>query len=350
MALLASITLVTDPEATFGYVWTALIGGLIMTAIALTRGAGRPAFVASWGFLAVDGVVALGVAILPWLAGAKSIFFGGYPVSWLIFLVFALRLRFAMVGVGLLISSQVLGANLSSQPFDAMGLVRSILANVVVVSTMGLGVRWLRAMDGRREAAETALTEERERRIRSEERADLAGKLHDSAIQTLVVLQGNADEPEQVRRLARRQERELRDLLVGMRDGEEVRLSDALRVVANDVEQLHDVRIERVIIGDLDDGQLTTALSTAAREALINAAKHSGENKAHLFAEVSKNQVTLLVRDRGVGFNPSDIGTGFGLRSSIIERIESIGGTVDVRSSGGRGTAIEMTVPRVSSE
>lgn len=348
MAILASVTLATDPDAITGYVWTALVAGLVMTAVALTRGAGQPAFVTSWQFLAVDGVVALAIAILPWLAGAKTIFFGGYPVSWLMFLVFGLRLRFAMVGVGTLIASQVLGANLSPQPFDAMGLVRSILSNVVVVSIMGLGFRWLRAMDGRREAAEQALAEERERRIRSEERADLAGKLHDSAVQTLVVLQANADEPEQVRRLARRQERELRELLVDMSDDGEMRLSSALRTVANDVEELHDVRIERVIIGDLDDRRLTSALSTAAREALVNAAKHSGENKAHLFCEVEESVVTLLVRDRGVGFDIDQGDDGFGLRSSIHERIESVGGTVEVRTSAGRGATIEMTIPRVS--
>ena len=117
----------------------------------------------------------------------------------------------------------------------------------------------------------------------------------------------------------------------------------------DDVEQLHDVRIERVIIGDLDDRRLTTALSAAAREALVNAAKHSGENKAHLFCEVEEKAVTLLVRDRGVGFDVDQGDKGFGLRSSIHERIESVGGAVEVRTSAGRGTAIEMTVPRVAS-
>jgi signal transduction histidine kinase len=212
---------------------------------------------------------------------------------------------------------------------------------------MGLGFRWLRAMDRQREAVEQELTEERERRVRSEERARLAGKLHDSAIQTLVVLQGRADEPEQVRRLARRQERELRFLLSDMRDGGGTRLADSLRAVANDVEDLHDVRVERVIVGDTDDARITDAVSTAAREALVNAAKHSGESKVHFFAEVTTSTVTVLIRDRGVGFVPDETTEGFGLRSSIRVPIEQAGGSVEIRSGVGRGTAVKLSVPRI---
>ncbi len=349
MAILAGVTLVTDPEANQLYVWGSLFAGLLFTFLALSRGAGHPEFISGWRFLLVDGVVALGIALAPWLAGASNIYFGGYPISWLMFVIYALRLRFAMVGVALLIASQILGANVSPQPFDAIALVRSMLSNVVVVSILGLGFRWLRVMDRRREAAEQELGEERERRVRSEERAKLAGKLHDSAIQTLVVLQGNADEPDQVRRLARRQERELRFLLSDMRGNGGTRLADSLRAVANDVEDLHDVRIERVIIGDTDQASITDAVSTAAREALVNAAKHSGEAKVHLFAEVTASTVTVLIRDRGVGFAPAEETEGFGLGSSIRAPIEQAGGTVEIRSGAGRGTAIEMSVPRVDS-
>ena len=349
MAILAGITLVTDAEADDRYVWGSLLAGLFLTFVAISRGTGRPEFIRGWRFLAIDGVVALGIALAPWLAGASNIYFGGYPMSWLMFVIFALRLRFAMAGVALLVASQVLGANVSPQPFDAVALVRSVLSNVVVVSIMGLGFRWLRVMDRRREAAEQELDEERERHVRSEERAKLAGKLHDSAIQTLVVLQGNADQPEQVRRLARRQERELRFLLSDMRGDGQVRLADSLRAVANDVEDLHDIRIERVIIGDTDETGITDAVTTAAREAFVNAAKHSGESNLHLFAEVTASTVTVLVRDRGIGFAPNEETEGFGLRSSIRGPIEKAGGSVEIRSGIGRGTAVEISVPRIDS-
>src|SRR5918995_5683208 len=54
---------------------------------------------------------------------------------------------------------------------------------------------------------------ERTRRIRSEERAEVAARVHDSVLQTLALVQREADDPKRVAQLARRQERELRGWL-----------------------------------------------------------------------------------------------------------------------------------------
>ena len=54
---------------------------------------------------------------------------------------------------------------------------------------------------------------ERTRRIRSEERAEVAAHLHDSVLQTLALIQKRSAEPQEVAALARRQERELRTWL-----------------------------------------------------------------------------------------------------------------------------------------
>ena len=59
------------------------------------------------------------------------------------------------------------------------------------------------------------LSTERRERIRNEERADIAAHLHDSVLQTLALIQRNADQPREVARLARSQERELRTKLYG---------------------------------------------------------------------------------------------------------------------------------------
>ena len=69
------------------------------------------------------------------------------------------------------------------------------------------------------------LTAERRERVRSQERADVAAHLHDSVLQTLALLQKNADDPAAVATLARRQERDLRAWLYGDED-------DARRLVA----------------------------------------------------------------------------------------------------------------------
>ena len=63
-----------------------------------------------------------------------------------------------------------------------------------------------------------ALVQERRDRIRSDERADMAAHLHDSVLQTLALVQRRADDPREVVRLARLQERELRDWLLSGRD------------------------------------------------------------------------------------------------------------------------------------
>src|SRR5690242_19385468 len=110
---------------------------------------------------------------------------------------------------------------------------------------------------------------ERAARIRTQERADVAARVHDSVLQTLALIQRHAEEPTRVASLARRQERELRGWLYGDRplgdDGSS--LVTALSVAAADVEELHGVRIEIASAGDCPPD---TALLLAAREAMTN--------------------------------------------------------------------------------
>ena len=54
------------------------------------------------------------------------------------------------------------------------------------------------------------------------------------------------------------------------------------------------------------------------------------------------------VRDDGVGFDPGRPATGQGLRSSIRERIDAVGGTVGIDSRRGVGTEIRLFVPHTS--
>ena len=91
------------------------------------------------------------------------------------------------------------------------------------------------------------LTEERRERIRQEERADIAAHLHDSVLQTLALIQRNADNPKEVGALARRQERELRTWLYGdpTRRQNPSTLAGAMEAMIEEVEQLHQVEVER---------------------------------------------------------------------------------------------------------
>jgi signal transduction histidine kinase len=90
-----------------------------------------------------------------------------------------------------------------------------------------------------------------------------------------------------------------------------------------------------------------TALAQATREAVVNAAKHSGAGSVALYSEVTPTSVTVFVRDRGLGFDPAAVPVDRrGLRDSVTGRLTRIGGTATVRSAPGEGTEVELCLPR----
>jgi signal transduction histidine kinase len=187
---------------------------------------------------------------------------------------------------------------------------------------------------------------ERAARIRSEERSEVAARVHDSVLQTLALIQRHAQEPRRVASLARRQERELRGWLYGDRPlGDEGgSLGAALSAVAADVEELHGVRVELASAGDCpaDD-----ALVLAAREAMTNAAKFAGVDEIDVYAEVAEDAVSVFVRDRGAGFDRDAVPANRrGLVESIEGRLARAGGSATISSTPGQGTEVELRLPR----
>ena len=87
------------------------------------------------------------------------------------------------------------------------------------------------------------------------------------------------------------------------------------------------------------------ALLGAAREAMVNAAKHSGAELVSVYAEVQDGQVDLWITDQGVGFDPDAVaGAGIGIRGSIVDRMERHGGSAEI-SSGAEGTEVHLSLP-----
>lgn len=199
------------------------------------------------------------------------------------------------------------------------------------------------------------LTEERRQRIREHERAELAAHVHDSVLQTLALIQSRAADPAAVRRLARRQERELRGWLYDSKpdtsDGADAgpgerTFGGALREAAADVEDGHGINVDVVLVGDAAlDGPLTATVA-AAREAMVNAAKSSGAPSVSVFAEASTEGVEVFVRDRGRGFDPDTVPSDRrGIRDSIVGRMARHGGTAVIRSST-TGTEVVLSMSR----
>jgi signal transduction histidine kinase len=105
--------------------------------------------------------------------------------------------------------------------------------------------------------------------------------------------------------------------------------------------------VDVVIVGDAPMTDSLSAAAAAAREALVNAAKHSGVETVSLYAEVEADGVSVFVKDRGVGFDLDAVAPDRqGVRGSIIGRIERHGGDVRLRSAAGSGTEVEIRMPR----
>lgn len=191
------------------------------------------------------------------------------------------------------------------------------------------------------------LGEEREARVRSEERADVAAHLHDSVLQTLALIQRSSGDAATVSRLARAQERDLRAWLFDDPTGGAATLGSALRNAAASVEDDHGVAVDVVCVGDAEMDETLRTLVLAAREAMANAARHSGAGSVDVYAETTPAAVEVFVRDRGRGFDPATVAPDRqGLRSSIVGRMQRHGGSAEVRSSPGSGTEVRLRMPR----
>ena len=253
---------------------------------------------------------------------------------------FRITLRVVIAFV-LLVASVTL---LTSKPpaTAPLQLITGVLVLIAAIAVI-LGPWWLRiARD---------LVLERQARVRAEERADMAARVHDSVLQTLALIQRRAHDPQQVVQLARAQERELRAWLFdGRAPGsldEAATVAAGVGLIQQDVEAQHGIPVEAVTVGDCGLDEDLAALLAAAREATVNAAKWSGADVVSVFAEVEPEEVSIFVRDRGRGFDPAGVCSDRkGLAESIHARMTRRGGSARVRSAPGQGTEVSLAMPR----
>ncbi|HXW81473.1 MAG TPA: ATP-binding protein, partial [Acidimicrobiales bacterium] len=166
------------------------------------------------------------------------------------------------------------------------------------------------------------------------------------------LIQRAASDPQQVQRLARAQERQLRSWLfdgavgspMGLEEPDTV--SAALGSLQQEVESVHGIRVEVVTVGDSPLDERSRALMAAAREAVVNAAKWSDADLVSIFAEVEPENISVFVRDRGIGFDPAAVANDRkGISESIHARISRNGGSATVRSTPGEGTEVALKLP-----
>ncbi|MFF2244826.1 PspC domain-containing protein [Arthrobacter sp. NPDC058130] len=191
------------------------------------------------------------------------------------------------------------------------------------------------------------LEAERAGRVRATERAEIAAHLHDSVLQTLALIQRRAGNEHDVIRLARAQERELRGWLYRDADKESGQLSEGIKAAAAEVEDALGHAVEVVSVGDCAMTQRHEALVQAAREAMLNAARHGGA-AVSVYVEVTDAAAEVFVKDRGPGFDPDSVPPDrLGVRESIIGRMNRHGGTAAIISSPD-GTEVRLRLPVVA--
>ena len=210
-------------------------------------------------------------------------------------------------------------------------------------------------------SAQLTMTEERERRM-------LAESLHDNLGQLLAVIkikltslpeeqQGTA--LREVVDLVERADREARSITLQLSPPvlRALGLAAALEWLAEDMKRVHGltVHVDMDRCGKRLIDEMQAVLYRAARELLVNVAKHAGVASACLNCLCDGHRLLLVVSDAGRGFDPArHFGNwpghnSFGLRS-IYERISNLGGEVDIDSSPGSGTTVTISIPRVIGE
>jgi signal transduction histidine kinase len=339
MMLLVVLTLASDDGANRAVVVSAAVVATVWSVITLVVAA-KSDYLGTWWFVAVDGVVVLFVGAASTVSGAEDLFHGGFLMSWIVLAAYAGGRLMALAAAVLLTVEQVVVHVADGRgPVPTAGSVTFFVFAIIV----GWTVDALRASDAERVAALLALEQERAASVRREERAMLADQIHDTVLQFLHALRLHAEEPDQVRYLARQQERDLRQAVASLQSEYEDGFRVALLEARDDVESMYQVEIDPVLRSDAEMSTLLRTVVDAAREAMLNAAAHSGSSSIELFSDRSNGSVVVYVRDRGRGFDLLRLSPHRGI-GRCVERLESTGGQLSIRTAPGEGTECRIQV------
>jgi len=297
-----------------------------------------------WAFISVF-VTSLLVNVVP----------SGVPnnVSWAVFTLVVIALQTFLIGwFGLL------GYRYTEQSHQRMRLVTELQA--AMAENAGLHAQLVA------QAREAGVHDERQR---------LAREIHDTIAQGLtgIITQVQAadrsrEHPElwqhhmdQVKVLARDGLAAARRSVaaLGPRELDQARLPDAITDVAARWSTTSDVPVRVETVGESRPvlAEMDIALFRVAQEALANVAKHAKASEVAVTLSYLDDVVMLDVRDNGAGFVVDDVerggiaadGTGYGLRG-IRQRIERVGGRLEIESAPGEGTVINASVPALTVE
>jgi signal transduction histidine kinase len=250
-----------------------------------------------------------------------------------------------------------------------MTLVSSLLG-LIVAAAVGYGNHLLQKQADQQRRQ----TEQAERELRSlssqlvhaheQERRMISRELHDEVGQTLTGLGIELANLEHLRdgprsefaahlsdakRLTEETLRTVRNIAMGLRPSmlDDSGIAPAVRWQAYELSRRTGTPVELQIEGDFDGlGDKTrTCLYRVVQEALTNCARHAKARTIHITMQGREDNVSLSIRDDGVGFDTGRSRIGLGL-VGIEERVKELGGSVEVDSRPSRGTLLRVDIPR----
>lgn len=276
-----------------------------------------------------------------WATGIASMAVGMHIPKW-----WAWAYMIAIPAVWFYLHTQITGgsADLSTALQDSSYIV---LFPATVVSLAQL----LRSSAAKVDVASAAATAAAAERARTDaierERSRIDALVHDSVLTTLIVA-AKANSPEQFEAASQSARDAIAKLQLVASDAEaQTRpisvisffqaLSDSIKRLNKDCELSISGATARQIPADVVD-----ALTDATAQAVTNALQHAGSGAA-MFARLkaTDREIKIVIKDDGVGFRPSRVPKNrLGLRISISQRVENVGGRVFIDSKIGGGTSI----------
>jgi signal transduction histidine kinase len=319
------------PSLVFGDV---LVGGLVLLGFQQAAYAGRTDLLTTsynWTLPYVQSVAMAPAFVVPAREGSRG---WRVRVAWqvatLALLVAVYETSIGMGGAG---HDLVVGAG------NAAGIVAFFLAALTVVM---LARRFVRAID--RANLRTMMGDE-DLSIRAVRAAE-GRRLHDDAVQVLSLAARAARRSDEMRAAASGAAERLTAAIASARPEPVGELALALAEVAANFHRLgFEVIAELPARAPGLDSEHVDLLRGVATEALHNARKHSGADRAWVRAGTAGGWVEMTVRDEGAGFDPTQVRPGYGMDNSLAGRVGEAGGRIAVRSAPGSGTQVSVSLP-----
>jgi signal transduction histidine kinase len=334
-------------------------GSLVIIPLALAWAQPRSG---AWRARAGEGVLMIGTVV----ALSTIALSGDLPLTYLVFpaLIWA-ALRFGEQGASLALAiaaGTAVGITAGEVgAFVQHSITEAVLATQLYVAVAALTTLCLVAVicERRRAALEVADSRARIAIVGARERRRLAAELHDSAQNRVVALQVRLElAREQAALMAPELAAELEPLVL-----EAGAVNEDLRRIAHGVLPRHltsqglagalkaagehSAIAVHIAAGDLGQSEpdIELAVYLCALESIQNAAKHAGRDASvTVDLRLDGNALAFSVHDTGRGFDPTVTPPDTGL-TSIRDRIDTVGGRVEITTAPGRGTTVAGVVP-----